>query len=55
MLQVIAALIFGLICLGIGFYSGFLLADNKNLKERLAEYILEDNRYELERQFDEPD
>lgn len=55
MFSVVAALIFGLLCLFLGFYGGYLLAENKNMKERLEEYAMDDVRYELERQFDEPD
>lgn len=59
MFPVIAALIilfvFSLLCLCLGFYAGYLLAENKNLKERLEEYAIDDARYELERQFDDPE
>lgn len=55
MLEIIAALFFGLFCMILGFYGGYLLSENKNLKSILADYELEDTRYELERQFDEPD
>lgn len=55
MLAIIAALVFGLACLFMGFYAGYLLAENRNMKERLEEYAIDDVRYELERQFDEPD
>lgn len=55
MFEVILGLFFGLICMVLGFYGGYLLCDNKNLKEVLGQYELEDTRYNLERQFDEPD
>lgn len=55
MFSVVAALIFGFLCLFLGFYAGYLLSENKNMKERLEEYAMDDVRYELERQFDEPD
>lgn len=59
MFPIIAALftllVFSLLCFFLGFYGGYLLADNKNMKERLEDYAIDDARYELERQFDDPD
>lgn len=48
-------LMFGLICMILGFYGGYLLADNKHFKSMLDQYEVEDARYNLERSYDEPD
>ena len=53
LLMTLFGLIFGLICMTLGFYGGYLLADNKNLKSILDQYEVEDARYNLERMMDD--
>lgn len=52
MFSVILALFFGLICMVMGFYGGYMLSENKNLKDTLEQYETEDFRYNLEQQFE---
>lgn len=50
-LGLLFALGFGVVCMALGFYAGYLLSENKNLKEILDQYEDEDIRMGLERMF----
>lgn len=54
-LTIAFGLIFGFICMIIGFYGGYMVTEIKHLKSILDQYELEDARYNLERSFEDPD
>ena len=59
MITFFSSLFFGILGLCLGFFCGFILCDNNNLRAVLREYQFaqddEDNRNRLEQLFDNPD